>query len=61
MPRWISTYSIDALTNSTSMPLPVVLTIRPRCSVDLGIDQFLAMGLELAKRAFLISVHQPAI
>ena len=28
---------------------------------DLGIDQFLAMRLELAKRAFLVGAHQPAI
>ena len=28
---------------------------------DLGIDQFLAMRLELAQRAFLVNAHQPAI
>ena len=28
---------------------------------DLGIDQFLAMGLELAKRTFLVGAHQLAI
>ena len=28
---------------------------------DLGIDQFLAMRLELAKRAFLVDAHQPAV
>ena len=28
---------------------------------DLGIDQFLAMRLELAQRAFLIDAHQPAV
>src|ERR1035437_9370003 len=39
MPRWISTAQRTAsttLTNSTSIPSPVVLTIRPRCSVILG-------------------------
>ena len=28
---------------------------------DLGVDQFLAMRLELAQRAFLIDAHQPAV
>ena len=28
---------------------------------DLGVDEFLAMGLELAKRAFLVGAHQLAI
>ena len=28
---------------------------------DFGVDKFLAMGLELAKRAFLVSAHQSAI
>ena len=28
---------------------------------DLGIDEFLAMGLELAQRAFLVGAHQLAI
>jgi hypothetical protein len=28
---------------------------------DLGIDQFLAMLLQLAKRAFLVGAHQPAV
>jgi hypothetical protein len=28
---------------------------------DLGIDQFLAMRLELAERAFLIDAHQPTV
>jgi hypothetical protein len=28
---------------------------------DLGIDEFLTVGLELAQRAFLIGAHQPAI
>jgi hypothetical protein len=28
---------------------------------DLGVDQFLPMRLDLAKRAFLIDAHQPAV
>src|SRR6266404_9032382 len=39
MPRWISTAqraASTALANSTSMPSPVVLTIRPRCTVMAG-------------------------
>jgi hypothetical protein len=28
---------------------------------DLGVDEFLTMGLELAQRAFLVDAHQPAI
>ena len=28
---------------------------------DLGIDEFLTVGLKLAQRAFLVGAHQPAI
>ena len=28
---------------------------------DLGIDQFLAMRLQLSKRAFFVDAHQPAV
>ena len=64
MPRWISTAQRTAsttLTNSTSIPSPVVLTMRPAVLGDLGIDQFLAVRLELAQRAFFVSAHQPAV
>ena len=39
----------------------MVLTIRPRCSGDLGIDQFAPVCFQPRKGPFLISTHKPAV
>ena len=62
--RWISTAqraASTALANSTSMPSPVVLTIRPRCAAIAGSTSVFRNDFSLRKRAFLVATHQPAI
>jgi hypothetical protein len=49
------------LGNSIRMPSPVVLTMRPRCSLILGVDQFAPMRLDLRKGAFLVGAHKPPV
>ena len=64
MPRWIAAEQATALTtlgNSTSMPSPISLTIRPRCSAMLVVDEFLAMGVQSRQGAGLVEAHQPGI
>ena len=64
MPRWISTAQATAFTtlgNSTSMPSPVSLTMRPLCSAILRVDQLVAAGLERGERGGLVDAHEPAV
>ena len=48
------------LWNSTSMPSPVVLTMRPVVG-DRGIDELEAMRLEPRERSRLVDFHEPAV
>ena len=64
MPRWISTAqraASTALANSTSMPSPVVLTMRPRCAAIPGSTSVFRNALQLRERALLVATHQPAV
>jgi len=61
---WISTAQRTApttLANSTSTPSPVVLTMRPRCSVILGSITALPVAFQGYQRAFLVNAHQARI
>jgi hypothetical protein len=49
------------LANSASRPSPVVLTMRPWCSLIFGFDQLPAMRLEVFERAFLVRTRQTRI
>ena len=49
------------LANSTSTPSPVVLTMRPRCSAILRIDQLARQAFSARERAVLVGAHQPAV
>ena len=54
-------HRVDHAGEFASRPSPVVLTMRPRCSGDLRIDQFAQMRLEALVGPFLIRPHQPRI
>ena len=49
------------LANSTSIPSPVVLTMRPECSPIFGPTSPAAMRLKALVRAFLVGAHQPRV
>jgi hypothetical protein len=49
------------LTNSTSTPSPMVLTMRPWCSEILGINQLGAQRLQPREGAFLVRAHRTRI
>jgi hypothetical protein len=62
--RWISTAqrkASTALTNRTSKPSPVVLTIRPRCSLILGFNELSMVSVQSGQRAFVIDANQAAV
>ena len=50
-----------ALANSTSMPSPVVLTIRPRCSATVGSTRDFRVALRPNQCAFFVRAHQATI
>jgi hypothetical protein len=49
------------LTNCTSRPSPVVLTMRPWCSAIFGVEELMAQRFDGLERAFLVRSHQPRI
>ena len=64
MPRWISIAqraASTALANSTSMPSPVVFTMRPRCAAIAGSTSVFRSLLRLGQRAFFVDPHQAAV
>ena len=64
MPRCISTAQRTAsttLANSTRMPSPVVLTMRPRCSAIFGSTSSRRRAFKRSERAFLVGAHQTAV
>ena len=64
MPRCISTAQRTASTtpgNSTSMPSPVVLRIRPRCSAILGSTRARRCAISRSSVSLLFPAHQPRV
>ena len=64
MLRWMSAAQATAFTtlgNSTSMPSPVSLTMRPWCSAILPSTSSRAMRLERRERPRLVDAHEPAV
>jgi hypothetical protein len=60
--RWLTSYTGNASTlDSTSKPSPVVLTMRPRCSVIFGFHNIRPDGPQPVQDAFLVSPDQPRI
>ena len=62
--RWVSTAQRTVSTtlgNSTSMPSPVVLTMRPRCSLISGSRSWRRCALLAVERASLVGSHQPRV
>src|SRR4029453_3348653 len=56
-----ATDGVDDADELQNHPIPAGLEDSAAMLGDLGIDQFLAMLLQLAKRAFLVGAHQPAV
>ena len=50
-----------ALANSTNMPSPVVLTIRPRWLAIVGSTSALRREFSVLQRASLVGTHEPAV
>jgi len=46
---------------SRSKPSPVLLTMRPRCSLTFGVGEFAPMHLQPGEGAFLVCPREPAV